>query len=210
MPYYKGLPIRGNPKWPHVDKWFVAMARRPSWQGIESDYYTHAHDLPPQIGTCFSHPEAEEFRKVIDGADGKSWALPLPEVDTAKGFQPLTKTDDAARREAAARVIDNGPALSRFCLRAVGTSGPRMGSPLADPGNTPDLRFEKQMDCAMRHVVWALVKQGAVGDVRGTLPPHTTAAGLAYLRDRISVPRDMSWPAARQLRAHLSAVESAL
>jgi len=210
VPYYKGLPIRRNPKWPHVEKWFTAMALRPSWQGIESDYYTHAQDLPPQIGNCYSHPEADEFQKVIDGRDGKSWALPLPDVDTAKGFQPLHKSDDAARREAAARIIDNGAALSRFCLRAVGTSGPRMGSPLADPGNAPDLRFAKQMDSAMRHVVWALLKQGAVGDVSGNLPPLTTAAGLSYLRQRISVPRDMSWPAARQLRAHLSAVESAL
>ncbi len=30
-----------------------------AYVGIESDYYTHAHDLPPQIGACYSHPEAE-------------------------------------------------------------------------------------------------------------------------------------------------------
>ena len=39
----------------------------------------------------------------------------------------------------------SGGALARFCLRSVGTSGPRMGSPLADPGNSPDLRFVKQV-----------------------------------------------------------------
>jgi len=186
--------------------WFVAMSKRDSWRGIESDYYTHAHDLPPQIGNCYSHPEAAEFQKAIDGQDGKSWALPLPAVEMSKGYQPLLKSDDEARREAAARVIDNGPALARFCLRSVGTPGPRMGSGMADPGNSPDLRFEKQMDSALRHTVHTLLQNGAVGEVSGNMPAATVGAGLSYLRERISVPRDMSWPAARQLRAHLTAV----
>ena len=207
LPYYKGLPIRGNPKWPHVELWFQAMSARDSWKGIESDYYTHCQDLPPQIGNCYSHPEAAEFAQAIDGKDGVSWALPLPPVDTSKGYQPLLKSDAAARREAAARVLDNGPALARFCLRAVGSSGPRMGSALADPGNSPDLRFEAQMDSGLRHVVDALLSDdGKVGDVSGHLPPVTVGGGLCYLRERVSVPRDMSWPAARQFRAHLTAV----
>ena len=40
--------------------------------------------------------------------------------------------------------------------------------------------------------------------ITGTYAGRETAASLAYLRDRVGVPRDMRYPAARQLRAHLN------
>eukprot|EP00966_Prymnesium_polylepis_P023008 529258-Prymnesium_polylepis.1 len=46
--YYKGLRVRRNDAWPHVEQWFLAMEGRPSYRRIQSDYYTHVHDLPPQ------------------------------------------------------------------------------------------------------------------------------------------------------------------
>ena len=37
-------------RWPNLDAWFDAMEQRPTYLGIKSDFYTHVHDLPPQIG----------------------------------------------------------------------------------------------------------------------------------------------------------------
>lgn len=42
------------------------------------------------------------------------------------------------------------------------------------------------------------------GDVAWTPPTGDLSGCLAYLRDRVGVPRDMSYPAARQLRMHLN------
>ena len=37
-------------KWPNLDEWFNSMEKLPVYLGIKSDFYTHVHDLPPQIG----------------------------------------------------------------------------------------------------------------------------------------------------------------
>ena len=63
VPYYKGLAVRGNGRWPHLQRWFAAMETRDSFRRLQSDYYTLCHGLPPQIGRCESHPEASHSQK---------------------------------------------------------------------------------------------------------------------------------------------------
>ena len=167
VPYYKGLPVRGNRKWPHLQQWYTAMDTREAYRGIQSDYYTHCHGLPPQIGSCESHAEAKPFQEAIDGSDGLHWNLPLPPIDEEKlsqGYQPVLINDEEARCEAAARILDNRDGIVRFCLRALGERGRVLGCMLADPDNTPDMRFQAHMDSALRHVVAAMLRDdGAVG-----------------------------------------------
>lgn len=43
--YYKGYDLRS--RHPAIAAWFAAMETRPTYLGTQSDFHTHAHDLPP-------------------------------------------------------------------------------------------------------------------------------------------------------------------
>jgi glutathione S-transferase len=81
----------------------------------------------------------------------------------------------------------------RAVLLAVNPEGAQRGPDAAD-----------RLDTALRCSLTALLHHG----VPPCAPPKGTAAGLRYLRDRISVPRDMSLHAARHLRQALEATAS--
>mmetsp|Transcript_30917 Transcript_30917/g.91861 ORF Transcript_30917/g.91861 Transcript_30917/m.91861 type:complete len:474 (-) Transcript_30917:252-1673(-) len=216
LPYYKALTLRRNDGWPRIEQWFLAMESRPSYRHVQSDFYTHVHDLPPQIGRCQSVPEAEELAAEIDGSDG-SWSLPLPEDDGSllQPLQGLGAGADAARREAAERLLHNHEAIGRFAARGLSAPGfPPVAAELSDPNAAPAEEALPVVDALLRHTTHALLDgEGDAGaaalspdTLSGGIEPRAAAASLGYLRDRISVPRDMSYPAARQLRAHLNGV----
>jgi len=220
--YYKGLKIEGNGgRWPNLDKWFAAMANRDVYRGIKSDYYTTAHDLPPQLGGCVENGENAQARDAIDGVNGIDWKLPLGPLD-ATSLEPWWGEDDprAARLEAASRVIDNHVNVTRFAARGCGQQGsPAYSAPLSDPNAKPGEEFVPAVDAALRVVVQSMLQSELTmnAPVKSTLvtkgsdfPTGPAIASLAYLRDRIGVPRDMSYPAARQFRAHLNYVIDSL
>ena len=209
--YFKGFALRRSAAYPNVERWFEAMETRPSYRASQSDYYTHAHDLPPQLGGCSSNgtPEAKAVQEEIDGGD---WRLPL----AADPSQPLpawcaADAEAVARRapRAAARLIENHEAVATFARRAHGPPGmPPVGAPLADPNNLSPVEWHAEsVDVALRHVAQSLL-EGAdeLEAFSSGLSAKPTAAALAYVRQRVGVPRDMSYPAARQFRAHLSEV----
>ncbi|KAK9819179.1 hypothetical protein WJX81_001160 [Elliptochloris bilobata] len=216
IPYYKGLLVRGTGRWPNVDRWFDAMETRETYLGLKSDFYTHVQDLPPQLGGCVSIPEAAEVAAAIDGTDGRSWHLPLPPL-TRTSLEPHAPGEDPPvdTLRAAARLVGNHAAVTRFAARGCGRPGRRLVSaPLADPTAEPGEAYLPAVDAALRHVAHALLV-GAEAKQRGAdalsaggkgsgsgFVAEPAAAALAYMRDRVGVPRDLPLPAARQLRAH--------
>jgi glutathione S-transferase len=55
--YYKGYSLREEN--PHLSAWFDAMESRLTYRGTQSDFHTHVHDLPPQMGGCWENGEPQ-------------------------------------------------------------------------------------------------------------------------------------------------------
>ena len=68
--YYKGYELRQE--WPAVDRWFAALDARSTYRGTRSDHHTHAHDLPPQMGGCYSN-RSDAARRWSERIDQGPW-----------------------------------------------------------------------------------------------------------------------------------------
>lgn len=171
LTYYKGYQVRQ--RHPALQRWFSALEQRSTYRGTQSDFHTHAHDLPPQMGGCHASG-TERQRREAARIDQGPWLA--ADASALPGFDGETSQSVAAEHalEALGRVLRHRQAL------------------IARNPDQPE-RFDGALRCALARMV---------GLEAGT-PPLGSAMGLRYLRDRISVPRDMSLLAARCLRQAL-------
>ncbi|MBL6801307.1 MAG: glutathione S-transferase [Synechococcus sp. BS307-5m-G37] len=164
LAYFKGFALReahGG-----IDRWLTALEQLETYRGTQSDVHTHAHDLPPQMGGCWSDGSAQQQRMAAA-------------VDQGEGLGAL----ECHWTPSEAEVTPQARALERV-LRHRSTLLER--SPLGQAFDQP-----------LRAALTTLIGAGPV------LPAAGSAAALRYLRDRISVPRDMPLHSARLLRQAL-------
>ncbi|GAB4531233.1 MAG: glutathione S-transferase family protein [Pleurocapsa sp.] len=162
--YYKGYSLREEN--PHLAAWFDALEGRSTYRGTQSDFHTHAHDLPPQMGGCWENDEPQMLQNKARVDNGAWFGLPdvaYPEPETS-------------RAEALQRVIKHRHNIIKV-----------------NPAD--DSLFDLALRCALTSM---MLDQPCI-------PPPDSDSALRYLRDRISVPRDMSIYAAKRLRTALEA-----
>ena len=167
--YYKGFTMRDPERYPSLCRWFDALEKRHDiYTGMQSDFATHVHDLPPQMGGCYSSgsPQALANQRLVDEGP----YLPVPSVVCGYPEPP------DARDEALDAVLRHREAIIRV--------NPR-----------PDVA-EEALQCALTR----LMRPGEAGPPR---PPAGSDEALRYIRDRISVPRDMGIWAAAHLKTAL-------
>ncbi|MGC1308340.1 MAG: glutathione S-transferase family protein [Phormidesmis sp.] len=83
--YYKGYSLRAEN--PRLSAWFDAMESRSTYRGTQSDFHTHAHDLPPQMGGCYDNGEPAALANQTRIDNGPWFGLPdvtYPEPETSK------------------------------------------------------------------------------------------------------------------------------
>jgi glutathione S-transferase len=209
--YCKGFEMRIAPgkstSYPCINKWFDAMETLESYRLTKSDYYTHAWDLPPQLGGCVEEPEGKVYRDIINGG---CWKLPLessvePDWEWAMEEAPC---------EVVERLVHNRDAVTKFAARGAGQPGfPRYGAPLADPRAVSNPDVLPGLDAVLSIVSKAILDQETTPQESMLIELATCMEpaflrgvinSLEYLRDRVGVPRDLRQPAARLLRAHLN------
>ncbi|UFP95889.1 glutathione S-transferase family protein [Gloeobacter morelensis] len=92
--YYKGYSLREEN--PRLAAWFAAMESRPAYRGTQSDFHTHVHDLPPQMGGCWENGEPQMQRNKAR-VDHGPWtglpdvAYPEPENSRTEALQRVLK-----------------------------------------------------------------------------------------------------------------------
>lgn len=120
--YYKGYSLRGEN--PRLSAWFDAMESRPTYRGTQSDFHTHVHDLPPQMGGCWENGEPQ---MLVNKArvDNGPW-LGLPDVTYPE--------PETSRAEALGRVVKHRENIIRV-----------------NPAD--DRLFDEALRCALTHLM---------------------------------------------------------
>ncbi|PSB29119.1 glutathione S-transferase N-terminal domain-containing protein [Chlorogloea sp. CCALA 695] len=137
--YYKGYSLREEH--PRLADWFAAMESRPTYRGTQSDFHTHAHDLPPQMGGCWENGEPQ---MLINKArvDNGSWnglpdaTFPEPENSRTEALYRVIK-----HRTNIIRVNPADDALMDVALRCTLTNLMSSEACPPPPGSDVALRY---------------------------------------------------------------------
>lgn len=184
LPVYRGYHIKDNPRFPHLNAWLAAINKRPAYQRVKSD--------------------ATTFNLLMHRLWGlKPMANPLP-LD-------LATSEIQYRAEAAERLCANYEAAIADILKNSGAQA------LAINGDSSVVKAEieahlKLLADYLLHGDKTLLPWGRVGG-KENIDPFAAAVGaiaLAYVRNRICAPRDMSAGAAIAFRAAADKVLASL
>jgi glutathione S-transferase len=184
IPFWKGIEIRGNARWPRLEAWFQAIEERPSY--LKANAYSTVLNLPPQIGRCTTaRSESAEATRVQEQVLHEAERTPWVEY-SSESTCPATVRE--SRLEAAAAIIRNFSRIVNDMRKHC-----RDNEPDAD-----------SIEVALCSVAQVLIH----GTVEGTPPVSDPVArgALEHIRQRVCVPRDLNLNASKQFYGAINAL----
>ncbi len=164
LTYYKGFELRKE--FSNIDTWFKALEQLDEYRGTQGDFHTHAHDLPPQMGGCWS--DNNKHQKSLSH-----------QIDIGYGLDKQESTYQPNKIDTPAKIALKRVLKHRNQIKKV--------NPLDDE------LFDQPLRAALSKMILQQTFTPSIG----------SALGLRYLRDRVSVPRDMPLLSARAFRKAL-------
>ncbi|MBL1202724.1 MAG: glutathione S-transferase family protein [Nostoc sp. ZfuVER08] len=176
LPVYRGYHIKGNPRFPRINAWLEALNQRPAYHRVKSDNTTNNLLLRRRWGAT---PVGN----------------PLPLDATAS-------EEIRYRAEAAERLSDNREVAIKDILKNSGVQALAANGDISAIAEAVDFHLRLLADYLINGNNLPL-PWGRIGG-KETVDPIPAAVGaitLAYVRNRICAPRDMSAGAATAFRA---------
>lgn len=177
LPVYRGYHIKSNPRFPNLNAWFTALNERPAFRRVKTD------------ATTFNLLVSQLF-----GIKPLASSLPL---------EPALSNIVQDRAEAAERLSDNHEAAIEDIFKNSGVQT------LATSGDVSAVKVAidshlKLLAAYLLHGEQTLLSWNRLDEKEHPIEPLSSTVGaiaLAYLRNRICAPRDMSAGAATSFRA---------
>jgi glutathione S-transferase len=186
LPVYRGYHIKGNPRFPRLNGWFEAIKQRPAYHRVRSDSTTNNLLLRRRFG--------------------------LQPVGTPL---PLDTTDSEAlqyRAEAAERLSDNREVAIADIVKNSGVQALAADGDITKVKEAVEWHLKLLAEYLLHGNELPLLG-GRTGGKENTTDTTVAAVGaitLAYVRNRICAPRDMSAGAATAFRAAADKVLASL
>lgn len=177
LPVYRRYHLKGNPRFPRINAWFDALNQRPAYHRVKSDNVTNNLLLRRRWGV-------------------EPIGNPLPlDVADSENIQ--------YRAEAAERLSDNREVAIADIIKNSGVQALAADGDFTTVKEAVEFHLRQLADYLL-HGNGETLPGGRTGGKNSTVEPTFAAVGaitLAYLRNRICAPRDMSAGAATAFRA---------
>ncbi|QIR35997.1 glutathione S-transferase [Tolypothrix sp. PCC 7910] len=187
LPVYRQYHIKGNPRYPRINAWFDALNQRPAYHRVKSDNITNNLLLRRRWGV-------------------EPIGNPLP-------LDPAESEAREFRAEAAERLSDNRENAIADILKNSGVQALATDGDVSAVQEVVDFHLRLLADYLLNGNGAPLPGGRTGGKDGSTIDPKIAAIGaitLAYVRNRICAPRDMSAGAATAFRAAADKVLASL